>query len=83
MDTDVIVKATPAAGSVGLGYGWTVVKLSLEQVKTNPPVVIPRVLLTVNPWLGIVNVKTPDVEAYPALVAVCVPPVLSVIEEVP
>ena len=45
--------------------------------------VIPIVLLTVNPWLGIVNVKTPDVEAYPALVAVCVPPVLSVIELIP
>ena len=75
--TAVIAVWIPAIGSgkpvvfeTARGYGWSVAKWSLEQLKTIPPVSIPTVSLVVKPWFGIVRTKIPVWDVYTAFVAV-------------
>ena len=62
----VIIVAIPAIGSgrpvvldIARGYAWSDWKLSLEHLKTMPPVSIPTKLPTLNPWPAIVNCNSP------------------------
>ena len=50
-----IDKVALCAGSVVLGYGWSVEYASLSHLKTNDSVAIPMVLEFVNPWFGTVS----------------------------
>ena len=75
--TAVIAVWTPAIGSgkpvvleTARGYGWSVAKWSLEQLKTIPPVSIPTVSLVDKPWFGMVRTKIPVWDVYSAFVAV-------------
>ena len=66
---DVLVDA----GSVDLGYGWTVTKLSLEHEKNILASSIVIVLELVKPWLGTVNINIPVTGSYETFVGVFCP----------
>ena len=68
--TEVIAKVDPDAGSVDLGYGCSVKKLSSEHLKIRESSAIVMVSEVVRPWFAIVNWRTPVCEVYFAAVGV-------------
>ena len=68
--TAVIVVWIPTTGSVDLGYNWLVLKLSLEHLNVSDSLATWTSSLTVNPWFGTVNTRTPECDVYLAFVGV-------------
>ena len=58
-----IDKVALCAGSVVLGYGWSVANSSLLHLNVRDSVAIPIVFETVNPWFGIVRIIRPVKES--------------------